>query len=228
MKNNKILLAVAFGILFIVYNTIIFITSTNMSSSFWAAYVFTVIAFIVQVVAFVFSFQGKINEKFAFNSLPFIIVSISYFIVQLITSSIFMFLSSIGVKVIIIVEIVILAVYFIIAILTLIGKNIVENSYNKTKDKTMFIDLLENDVITLKKKTDNSAMKEHLETLREMIRYSDPISNTSLALIEQKISRKVDDLNGIISTGDITAIRNAINEIQEMLADRNRKCKIIK
>ena len=228
MKNNKILLAAAFGILFVVYNIIIFITATDTSGSFWVSYAFTVIAFIVQIISLTFFFWEKNKDRSAFNSLPFVIVSVFYFIVQLIAGSIFMLLTPVGIKALIIVQIVILSAYLIVAILTLIGKNIIETSENKTEDKIMFIDLLENDVITLKGKTQNPAVIEHLEKLREMIHYSDPISNTSLALIEQKISRKVDNLNDIITTDNIETIGKAINEIQEMLADRNRKCKIMK
>ena len=68
----------------------------------------------------------------------------------------------------------------------------------------------------------NPEIKTSLTRLAERIRYSDPMSNVALADLEAKIQEKV------------TALRTAdykleiIAELDLLLAERNRKAKILK
>lgn len=88
--------------------------------------------------------------------------------------------------------------------------------------------LLGNDVAAMIDKTTDVAIKSRLEELQDAIHSSDPISHTSLALVDQKISNKIADLSDLVVQNDAVKTGNLIDGIEEMLADRNRKCKILK
>lgn len=92
----------------------------------------------------------------------------------------------------------------------------------------MFIKLLENDVIALQERATEPALITRLESLAELIKYSDPMSHPSLALIEQKITNKIDQLTEKAQDGKMTEVNDLCNEIELLMADRNRKCKILK
>lgn len=64
--------------------------------------------------------------------------------------------------------------------------------------------------------------KEQLEQLAEKIRFSDPMSNEQLAVLEDKISLAVENLK---SSDDKMKI---IEDLNLLLDERNRKCKILK
>ena len=58
--------------------------------------------------------------------------------------------------------------------------------------------------------------------LAEKIRYSDPMSDEQLADIEDRITVKIAELK---SSADKVKI---INELNSLLDERNRKCKLLK
>ena len=60
------------------------------------------------------------------------------------------------------------------------------------------------------------------EQLAEKIRFSDPMSNEQLAVLEDKISLAVENLK---SSDDKMKI---IEDLNLLLDERNRKCKILK
>jgi hypothetical protein len=77
------------------------------------------------------------------------------------------------------------------------------------------------------KATDGS-IKKTLKDLAETIRYSDPMSSPQLAAVENKIEAKVAVLAETVEKTDWDAVKALCNELQQLLAERNRKCKILK
>lgn len=92
----------------------------------------------------------------------------------------------------------------------------------KVNQKVFYIRELQADVEMLAEQEQNPEIKTSLTRLAERIRYSDPMSNVALADLEAKIQEKV------------TALRTAdykleiIAELDLLLAERNRKAKILK
>ena len=64
-----------------------------------------------------------------------------------------------------------------------------------------------------------------MKDLAEAIRYSDPMRSPQLAAIENKIEAKVSVLS---ETVDADSVKFLCAELQQLLAERNRKCKILK
>ena len=68
----------------------------------------------------------------------------------------------------------------------------------------------------------DTATKSALTRLAEKIRYSDPMNDGQLADIEDRITVKFAELK---SSADKVKI---INELNSLLDERNRKCKLLK
>ena len=227
MKVNMIFFGIAEAIVFVVYNLIVFICSPNMTSTFWTAYLFTVLSFVLLAGNYILPLHGKSNKE-QFYNLPVLIVSIVYWIVQIVVGSILILFSTVSVKVAVIVEVVLLAFYLIVVLFLLLGKRSIQNLDVNTKDKIVFMQLLSNDVASMIDKATNAAIRSRLEELQDMIRSSDPMSHTSLVLVDQKISNKITDLTALVKDNDTVKVGNMIDEIERMLGERNRKCKILK
>ena len=228
MKFNKVLLGIIEAVVFVIYNLIVFIAEPNMTATFWTAYVFTVLSFMCLAGAMIFY---SINNDNVIYGVSIYIVSIAYLISQIVVGNILIIFSAIPVKVTIITEVilfVLLSVFLVIALFLLLGKNNTQKLSEKTKDKVLFMKLLSNDIAVLIDKTSNLSILERLEDLKDAIDSSDPMSHTSLALVDQKMSNKVVSLSEHVSANDVIKVGNVIDEIEQMLAERNRKCKILK
>ena len=49
MKKNAFMSYLALGIIFALFNVIAFVVPTDKTATFWAAYVFSIVAFAVQI-----------------------------------------------------------------------------------------------------------------------------------------------------------------------------------
>jgi len=72
------------------------------------------------------------------------------------------------------------------------------------------------------------AYTKDLRQVADAIRYSDPVSNPQLAEIENKIETKVAVLAEVVENTDGGDIKALCNELQQLLAERNLKCKMSK
>ena len=223
MKVNKILFGVIEAIVFAVYNLIVFISTPNMTVTFWVAYAFSVLSFVSLACVIVFNGTNKDNVIYGFSIYA---VNIAYLVLQIIVGSIFIVFSAISVKITIVTEVV--SVFLVIALFLLLGKTNGQKLTDDTKDKVLFIKLLSNDIAVLIDKTSDTTILSRLEDLKDTIDSSDPMSHTSLALVDQKISNKIANLSDIVSANDTVKVEEVIDEIEQMLAERNRKCKVLK
>ena len=225
MKVNKILFGVIEAIVFAVYNLIVFILTPNLTATFWVAYAFTVLSFVSLACVIVFNSTNKDNVIYGFSIYA---VNIAYLVLQIVAGSILIIFSAISVKITIVSEVVLLSVFLVIALCLLLGKGNGQKLDGDTKDKVLFMKLLSNDIAVLRDKTTDTTIFSRLEDLKDAIDSSDPMSHTSLALVDQKISNKIANLSDIVSANDAVKVGEAIDEIEQVLAERNRKCKILK
>ena len=103
-----------------------------------------------------------------------------------------------------------------------VGRSEIERVSVKVQEKTFYIKRLQADVELLASTETDTVIKSALMQLAEKIRYSDPISDEQLADIEDRITVKIAELK---SSADKVKI---INELNSLLDERNRKCKLLK
>ena len=71
-------------------------------------------------------------------------------------------------------------------------------------------------------------MKRELEKLQEKIRYSDPMSSSRLATLEESIQTLCEYLGELITRQDYGAALATLQQIERLLEERNEKCKLLK
>ncbi|NLE83491.1 MAG: hypothetical protein GX603_03145 [Chloroflexi bacterium] len=221
---NKKLGYIVLSIAFVLFNVIAFVVPTDKTPVFWIAYSFTVIAFAAQIFVWIIAFSNAETLMSKFLGLPIIHVGIVYLIVQLASFSIFLSLPWIAIWIPIIVCAVILGISGICLTTTEVGKEEVVRVEAKVQRKVSTIKGLQVDVELIAEAQTDAAAKEALKTLADKLKYSDPMSNESLASIEEEISVKISALK-IQPTIDIPVL---VKQIEMLLLERNKKSKLLK
>lgn len=222
MKKNKMMSYFALGIVFALFNVLAFVIPTEKTATFWTVYAFTVIAFVLQIIVWKIAFGKKYTLKSKFLGVPIIYVGITYLIAQLITFTVFMFLPMLPVWLAIVVCTIILAASALGAIAGQAGANEINRVEEKIKIKRYFIQSLQIDIEMLAEGETDAETKTLLKNLAEKVRFSDPMSHEMLGELESRISAKVEEMKAVSDK------KFLIGEIDILLIERNKKCKILK
>lgn len=232
MKNfvkdiKKVLLFV--GILFVIYNVILFVIAgfSDHTSTFWCAYAFMVVAFVFSAVIYVLNFKKGFTLKDWVFGYPILRWSISYLALQLIVSTVFMFLPASLIKVAFIVQFLIVCIYLGIFVSCFAAKRFAA-SEKKNDEKVYYIRSLGVSLETIRNQAADPALKSAIEKLVEAARYSDPMSHESLNIIEQEIEQCVSLLRGYVFDGNTEEAMGSIKSIDNLIKERNASCKICK
>ena len=222
MKKNSLMSYLALGVVFALFNVIAFVIPTDKTPTFWTAYVFSVVAFAVQIPLWNIALGKKETLKSKFLGIPIIHVGLTYLIIQLIAFAVFMIFPMLPVWLAIVACSLILAISALCAIAGQAGANEINRVEEKIKVKRAFIQFLQTDIEMLAETETDSETKIALKKLAEKVRFSDPMSHEMLGELESRISAKVDEMK---MAADKKAL---IDEVATLLTERNKKCKILK
>ena len=221
MKKNSTKGYVILGILFALVSIIAFAVPTAKTTTFWIAYVFTAAAFAAQIVIWNKAL-GKEELKSKFLGLPVVHIGIVYAIVQTVAFAVFMFVPTLPTWCAIVACSVIVGISAVCMFSADAGRNEIERVEAKVQKKIFYIRELQADIELLADNESDATVKTALTQLAEKIRFSDPMSNEQLADLEKKISTKVAELQAAANMMEI------ITELNSLLDERNKKCKILK
>lgn len=222
MKKNSSKGYFILGILFILVGVIAFAVPTAKTAAFWISYAFTVVAFAAQIIIWNAALGRSESLKSKFLGFSVVHIGIVYLVVQIIALIIFLSIPTLPIWSAVVACAVIAGISAVCMIASDVGRGEINRVSAKVQEKTFYIRELQADVEMLEEQEQNPEIKISLTKLAEKIRYSDPMSNVALADLEDRIREKV------------TALRTAdhkleiIAELDLLLAERNRKAKILK
>ena len=222
MKKNSSKGYFILGILFILVGVIAFAVPTAKTAAFWISYAFTVVAFAAQIIIWNAALGRSESLKSKFLGFSVVHIGIVYLVVQIIALIIFLSIPTLPIWSAVVACAVIAGISAVCMIASDVGRREINRVSAKVQEKTFYIRELQADVEMLEEQEQNPEIKISLTKLAEKIRYSDPMSNVALADLEDRIREKV------------TALRTAdhkleiIAELDLLLAERNRKAKILK
>ena len=222
MKKNKGMAYAVLAIAFVLFNVIAFAVPTAKTATFWIAYVFTAVAFALQIAIWKFAFKGANTLKSKFLGIPLISVGITYLIVQIVAFAIFMALPLAASWIAIVVCALILGISAICLIGTETGREEINRVEEKVEKKVFYIKSLQVDIEMLASAERDADTKAALTKLADKIRFSDPMSNDVLASLEAEISAKVKELKTAENKAEIIIV------LDSLITERNKKVKIMK
>ena len=180
------------------------------------------VAFAVQIPLWKIAFGKKETLKSKFLGIPVVHVGITYLIIQLIAFAVFMIFPMLPVWLAVVVCSIILAISMLCAIAGQAGANEINRVEEKIKVKRAFIQFLQTDIEMLAEIEPDAETKAELKKLAEKVRFSDPMSHEMLGELESRITAKVEDIK---TASDKIAL---VREVEVLLMERNKKCKILK
>lgn len=212
----------------VVYTVIAILLINWKTPTFWVALSFTWISLMINTVVDQYVCKKGNENRELFLGFGAIQLGATYVFIQFIVGTIIMLLPIFTVSIAFCIQLVLLAIYTILISSTLVAKGVISNTDVKTAEKVFYIKSLGADVEGMLSSATDDSVTKALSELKDTIRYSDPMSHASLGTLENKIVIKmahlVDGMQSISTEENLVLI----NEIQSLIADRNRKCKILK
>lgn len=221
--KNKGLSVVIVIISVIVFNLFAFIMPASHTVLFWIGYGFATFSQIFLLIS-VLCFLNKTNIDSKFHDLPSVNILWIYFVVQTVisvmqmTGAVFTYASGI------ITDCLVSAVFAILFILLYAAKNEIKRVSEETAQNAFFIKNLQAEAEMLR--SDDINLEKNLRKLEEIIRFSDPISHSQIADIEDKITGKFGVLQDSLNNKEIATV--LCDELERLFEQRNKKCKLLK
>jgi hypothetical protein len=227
--KNKKMYFIAVLILLVIFNVVVFVIPFHRGGGFWTGYGFSMLAILITAAVSFYAFD-KEGLKSKFYGIPLITVVWRYLVIQIILGLAEMILDFIPIpfQFGIAANAILLGVCLLGLITVEAAKDEIARIDEKIKEKVFYIKSLQADVETLISRAQDDSLKKMLKDLVETIRYSDPMSNPQLAVIENKIEAKAAILAEAVGNADGDSIKTLCNEMQQLFAERNRKCKLLK
>lgn len=223
-KKKSIGMSLAvWAIFFVIYNIAVFLFLTPETPVFWVSWGFMILAFGLQILGMYLSFKDFTVEA-AFFGIPLAQFTLYYFFAELFMSVVFMlFQSLIGVKIAGFLQLALLAVYAVVAIISVGARDAavgIKNDYDhKTKDQK----LKAIDIELLRDEAKDPELKKQLGRLAEAVRYSDPMTNAAVADVDGRITLEVMALQTACEDGDLDGAKASCAKLQRLYVERNKK-----
>ena len=200
------------------------VRSRYKSPLFWVAFVLTLFSFVAQLAC---AFLALARER-SFIGIPLFYTSISALVATVVICEICMilyrWLSWFGIIVCILT-----AGFSLISVLkSNAAATAIDAVDKKVKAKTMYIKMLTVDAQTTIAKTENEEIKAVAKKIYESIRFSDPMSDSALMSVEEKITEKFAEFDKAVEGGDLDAVKTISTALGALIAERNAKCKMLK
>ena len=229
-KKNKSIIAV-YGILAFIY-LIAFITIPfPKNAASWISFVFTLISFVLSlgVSLYVFGKDDEMTSKF--YGFPIFKIAYMYPLVQFAVGLLICVIAAfvaVPYWVALILSLVILGVSAIGVIATDNARDIVEQTEAESERVTKATKMFNLNIASVLDLCNDAAVKKELEKLAENFRFSDPVSSDATEEIESTIMEKLENLKLGISSSSADENIAKITELKNLLAERNRICKVSK
>ena len=216
-----------FGIVFLVYNLFVFLFLKPETPVFWMSYGFMILAFGLQILGMYLSFK-EFSVQAVFFGIPLAQFTLYYFFAELFMSLVFMIFQGITWKIPLLLQIVLLAVYAIVAIVSVATRDASVAAKDKVQESATVIRLNTVDVEMLRDTAADPELKNQLRRLAETVRYSDPMTHDAIADVDARIRQETIALQTYCEDNDTQAALDSCAKLQRLYVERNKKLLAVK
>jgi hypothetical protein len=228
-SNNKVSSLIVVVIIMAIFNVIVFVIPFKRCGGFWTGYGFSMFYMLLATgVGFYIFDRPELKSKF--YRIPLISIVWKYLVIQLIIGFIQMILDFTPIPFYygLALNSILLGFCLIGLVTSKIAVDEIERIDTKIKEKVFFIKSLLAEVETLVNIPSEVPQKKILKDLAEAIKYSDPMSSPKLESIESRIEDKINSLSNAVRNNENDSIKSICNELTQLIAERNKKCLILK
>ena len=206
-----------FGIVFAIYNLIVFLFLKPETPVFWMSYGFMVLAFALQILGMYLAFK-EFSVQAIFFGIPLAQFTLYYFFAEL-----FMLFQNITWKIPLVLQVILLAVYAIVAIVSVFVRDASVAAKDKVQSSASVMRLNVVDIEMLRDVAEDPELKNQLRRLAEAVRYSDPMTNDMIADVDARIRQETMALQTYCEDNDVDAAKESCAKLQRLYVERNKK-----
>lgn len=225
MKINKKYLIIV-CLIFVLYNFLVMFLGgfQNHHAVYWISYAMELVSFVV-IGLMLYILQRKEEKllKVYFLGYPIIYWSAIYGGLQLLISIVFMIVDRFT-KAAVLIQVLLMAAYVVIASLCIITKEYVEDIQETRHTDTSNMKKMYADLQIISQMHLDNVLKAGVNRLMEAVRYSDTVTSAATTEIENALILKISALRAQC-TSDAETSKALIEEITQMLTERNVLCK---
>lgn len=227
MKKSHAGFWVGIAVFFIaaVYSVILFLVKPNFDVTAWVLYGATMVAFLlvgIQMIASCGSGSAIVMDT------ALGIVTAIYFVLQLLFGGVIcMSFSDVPLTPVIVCEIILLAVYLVIAFFMFAAQSSNAAQDHNDKKTVQKMRLLESDIQGMMEEATDARIKGALKELAEAIHFSDVVSLPGLADVEGRIAQNVAILQDELTDENANPL-SRIETLRRLLKERDRTAAILK
>lgn len=232
MKSSKAknftMVAIVYLSVLAIYNLVIFLLFKNLNNVFWISYGFMTAAVLANV-ATVFLLSKNTDVEAAFFGIPLISFSVFHVAAELFASLVFMiFRDHVSVQLTVTIQAILLLIFVIFGAVAIFSRDTVQGVSEKIKTNVFNIKSLAVEVQLLEEDCIDKELKEQLHKVREAINYSDPMTNDSVAQIDELIKSKVSELKYLCQENNKNEAIQVCLKLNSYIKERNGKLLISK
>lgn len=230
MKKKMTSVIAVYAIVLIMYSVVFLVVPFEKTATTWTTYAFSVLSLIAGPVIVWLAFRKGTTLQSKVYGFPILRLGILYTVAQLIFSIIIYLLSSlvqIPVWVVVVLSILGMGCVAIGLITADNTRDVIEQQEAVAQMQIKTSGQFRIDIDEIVDLCEDATVRKQLEKLSEEIRYSDPVSAPELEELEAKILDELEQLRKIVAEDAETAIVK-IKKIAGLVADRNRRCKLLK
>lgn len=225
--KNIVGIALIYAILLGLFNLLVFTIFKTRTNVFWLSYAFVTLAFAVQIISMSLAFKTADVET-VFFGIPLASFSIYYLCAAVVIGVVFIIFQRVNFMLALIIQLLVLAAFLIIAIISLMTRDAVQQIGDNIKENVNNLKSVLVDIELMRDSCSDPELKEALRKLSETVKYSDPITNDSVANVEQRIIQKASELRINIDDGQIADAKQTCGELERLYVERNKKLAISK
>lgn len=229
MSKNRIRGLAAAGIGLVLFNVLAFVIPFVKCGTFWSAYVFGMIAILLQIPVMYYAFSREQGVKSKFYGFPIARIAVIYLCTQLILSIIAM---AVGQWVPAWISVVLFILILGAAAFGFIGtdamRDEIERQDIKLKANVSRMKTIRSLAASLPAQCKDSGLRKEAEEYSEQLRFSDPVSSEATADCEAELQSLTEEMQKAILDSDVSGAKSLCGRAQAVLAERNRLCKLNK
>jgi hypothetical protein len=221
MKVRNVNAITIIGFIFIILTVLLFsILPEKRTFIDWIGICFILLAEIEFIVGFIF-IQGAAGrfESTMLYSGAYSIITL-YSVTSIVVSILFMLIFQNGIRILVSIQIALMAIIAILLILIFIGSSHLAVKNNSSMQAVSRMQELLNKVMVLQSTTSNSPYSSQLNTLYEAIRYCD---NSATVSVDSSVADKITELELVLSSEQEdmgTTVKNLVDNILVLMKQR--------
>jgi signal transduction histidine kinase len=220
MKKINVLWSILDSVFLLIFNAFYFILSgPNKLMSHWVFYGFVHFAYIMLIFTPLLIRKGKGSAVFGFS---LYYISSLYFIIELLIGIVFLYLSITNIKIIFLTQLLIASIYLIIFISHLIANEHTSDAIESRQKNIDFVKKYSSEINSIMNHCNDITDKKNIEKIYDAL-YTSPVrSNVQVIEVENDIINYINDLRNAVYSNKREAMINIVNELLNMVDERNR------